>query len=405
LAPLDFAVLPLTDVPGIGEHGARPREDATSPLAMRRAFRERFIAPLPALVRSLQTAVAAWRPDVLVNDPVSFATTIVAEQEGLPYATLNNVVFSWPGRDVAPYGLGLPPATSQAQRDEYAALHAAGEQFFAPVVVALNDVRASCGLPPRCGPLPVATLSPYLQLLPTVPGFDYAREDVPAQVHYTGACLWDPPAALAPATAAWLAARPPHRPLVLVAASGAFSGTARLVQAALDAFAAPDAGCAVLATLPFDHPLHATPPPPHLHLTRFAPHSHLLPHAAVVVTHGGFGMASKALAQGCPLVVVPWAADQPEVAARVVWAGAGCRLEARTLTPERLRAAVREVLATPRYRAGAQRLAGLLAAPEGPAVAARLLTRLAATGQPVLRSMLSPGDAAAAAAVSVLGSA
>jgi UDP:flavonoid glycosyltransferase YjiC (YdhE family) len=236
-----------------------------------------------------------------------------------------------------------------------------------------------------------------------VPAFDYERGDIPGQVHYTGPCLWDPPTPLAPATAAWLAARPPHQPLVLVAASGAFSGTARLVQAALHAFAAPEAGCAVLATLPFDHPLHAAPTPPHLHLTRFAPHSHLLPHAAVVVTHGGFGMASKALAQGCPLVVVPWAADQPEVAARVVWAGAGCRLEARTLTPQTLHAAVAEVLATPRYRVGAQRLAGLMAAQEGPAVAAGLLVRLAATGQPVLRAPLS-GAGGAAPVVSVAGS-
>src|SRR5689334_18934723 len=56
LAPLGFTVLPLADVPGIDEQGAHPRDDATNPLAMRRAFRERFIDPLPALVQSLQGA-------------------------------------------------------------------------------------------------------------------------------------------------------------------------------------------------------------------------------------------------------------------------------------------------------------------------------------------------------------
>jgi UDP:flavonoid glycosyltransferase YjiC (YdhE family) len=56
---------------------------------------------------------------------------------------------------------------------------------------------------------------------------------------------------------------------------------------------------------------------------------------------------------------------------------------ARRCTPERLRAAVRQVLHQPRHRAGARRLAELLAAAPGPPAAAQLLEELAASRGPV----------------------
>jgi UDP:flavonoid glycosyltransferase YjiC (YdhE family) len=58
------------------------------------------------------------------------------------------------------------------------------------------------------------------------------------------------------------------------------------------------------------------------------------------VTHGGFGIVSKAVSAGVPSVVVPFGRDQPEIARRVTEAGAGVTLKARDLTPERLRDAV-----------------------------------------------------------------
>lgn len=392
------------------EHGgagaARPlrRADEGDRVTAREAFRASFIAPIVPSLPSLETAITAWRPDVVVADYVSYAPAIAGERAGIPVATLHMTVFSWPGGAMAPFGLGLPPADDDATRARYAAMRATAEDFYAPVVEELNAIRQAAGLEPRRGSIADVTLSRSLCMVQTVPALDYQRADLPAHVHYTGPCHWDPPVAMAPATADWLAALPAGKRLVLVAASGAFTGTARLVQTALTAFA--DADYAVLATLPFDHPLHHAAAPPHIHVTRFAPHSQFLPRAAAVVTHGGFGMASKALAHGRPLVVVPWAADQPEVAQRVVWAGAGVRLGARVLGAARLRDAVEEVLAIPTYRLGAEHLAALMAAQDGPATAATLLNRLAASGQPVLRNTFvaePPGLSPIAAARGPIG--
>jgi predicted glycosyltransferase len=76
-----------------------------------------------------------------------------------------------------------------------------------------------------------------------------------------------------------------------------------------------------------------------------------------VVSHGGMGIVQKAMAAGVPMVAVPFGRDQPEVARRVAESGAGVALPPKRLTPERLRAAVREAIALrPRAREAGRRL-------------------------------------------------
>jgi UDP:flavonoid glycosyltransferase YjiC (YdhE family) len=58
-----------------------------------------------------------------------------------------------------------------------------------------------------------------------------------------------------------------------------------------------------------------------------APHTRILPHASVVVSHGGHGTVVKALAAGLPQLVMPLGRDQPNNAARVVDRGVGLALE------------------------------------------------------------------------------
>jgi len=117
-----------------------------------------------------------------------------------------------------------------------------------------------------------------------------------------------------------------------------------------------------------------------VHVTDWLSHDVLLPRCAAVVTTGGMGTVMAALRAGKPLVVVPTGWDKPASAARVVAAGAGVRLAPRECTPERLRAAVDQVLGDPAYGAAARRAADLLAAAPGPAGAARLIEELAARG-------------------------
>jgi UDP:flavonoid glycosyltransferase YjiC (YdhE family) len=66
-----------------------------------------------------------------------------------------------------------------------------------------------------------------------------------------------------------------------------------------------------------------------------------------------------------PLVVAGNTEDEPEVAARVAWTGAGINLRTGTPTPRALRAAVREVLNDDRYLRRARDLEAAFARRDG----------------------------------------
>jgi UDP:flavonoid glycosyltransferase YjiC (YdhE family) len=110
-----------------------------------------------------------------------------------------------------------------------------------------------------------------------------------------------------------------------------------------------------------------------------------------MVTAGGTSTILSSLQAGVPLVVVPTNWDKPDNARRIVEAGVGVRLAPKECTPERLRAAVEEVLSEPRYRENAARIAELLANAPGPPRAAELLEELARTSPTPARTGATAG--------------
>jgi len=117
-------------------------------------------------------------------------------------------------------------------------------------------------------------------------------------------------------------------------------------------------------------------PPANAVVLRFASHEELMPRAALVVTHGGHGTAMRSLRYGLPMVCIPaLAGDQPFVAAAVEEWGAG-RALAREASVAEIRSAAQAALENPSYRAGATRLAPLLADGDGASAAATALEGL-----------------------------
>jgi UDP:flavonoid glycosyltransferase YjiC (YdhE family) len=92
------------------------------------------------------------------------------------------------------------------------------------------------------------------------------------------------------------------------------------------------------------------------------------------------GATQKALAAGVPVCVVPFGRDQLEVARRVAVAGAGTRLTASRLRPDRLRAGVRRAM---EMGDGARRVAAGFAAAGGATAGADTLEGLLESPAPV----------------------
>ena len=99
-------------------------------------------------------------------------------------------------------------------------------------------------------------------------------------------------------------------------------------------------------------PAALAPWPANARVERWWPQADVMPEAAAVVGHGGFGTTMIALAAGVPQVMVPlFASDQRDNAERVAAAGAGIHLAGGPAAAVDVPAAVMDLLSIPGYRA------------------------------------------------------
>jgi len=104
-------------------------------------------------------------------------------------------------------------------------------------------------------------------------------------------------------------------------------------------------------------PTSLEPLPRNVHVERWWPQAAVMPHAAAMIGHGGFGTVLHGLASGVPMVLLPLFADQRFNAARVEAMGAGLALEGGPAGVPGLSAALMRVLDDPSFQTHATSLA------------------------------------------------
>jgi MGT family glycosyltransferase len=317
-----------------------------------------FLARAEFDAPDLRQAIADERPDALLVDINSWGGLAAAEAWGGPWATFCPFPIFLRSRDVPPFGPGLAPARGPLGRLR--------DRLLRPIVFGtiergimpgFNEVRKQMGLAPLAR-VDDLYLRPPLLIYMTAEPFEYPRTDWPESIVMVGPCEWDPPSD----PPRWL--EEITAPIVLVTTSSEFQDDGRLVQAALDGLAKEP--FAIVATLPAGDPSRFIARA-NARVERFVPHAAVLDRAVCAVTHAGMGATQKALARGVPVCAVPFGRDQLEVARRVEVAGAGTRLPAGRLNPDRLRLKVRDALTK---TAGAKRVAEGFAAAGGARAAA-----------------------------------
>ncbi|MCZ8514409.1 glycosyltransferase [Paenibacillus filicis] len=313
----------------------------------------------------LQQAIVSTRPDAIIVDVNCWGAVAAAEAWGGPWATFCPYPLALTSRDVPPFGPGLSPARGFLGRMRDRALKPLFVGTFEHIMLPpLNEVRDSFGLDPLSSADDMFGRPPLILYLTAEP-FEYPRSDWPSNIVMVGPCAWDPPAE----PPDWLAMI--ERPIVLVTTSSEFQNDGRLIEAALEALS--EENVHIIATLPAQDSA-ALRTSANASILPFLPHGLVLERAVCAITHGGMGATQKALVHGVPVCAVPFGRDQMEVARRVEVAGAGTRLPASQLSPERLRAKVREAMACVE---GARRVSEGFAAAGGPIAAANAFeTRL-----------------------------
>lgn len=119
-------------------------------------------------------------------------------------------------------------------------------------------------------------------------------------------------------------------------------------------------------------------------VVEYAPQLELLQKATLMITHAGMNTTMECVQQGVPMVAIPVTNDQPGVAARIAWTGAGERVPIGQLNIPRLRNAVRQVLSQDSYKQQVLRLQEATHRAGGVGRAADIVEQAISTGKPVL---------------------
>ncbi len=302
-----------------------------------------------AMTPDLLTIAREWHPDLIVRDSSEYGGCVVAEVLGLPHATVRT------GSTSSRYSI---------------------RQLFSEPLARLRELN---GLPPDPD---VAMPFRYLHLAAEPPGFGLPDE-VPAPtahllrpVNFESGDEQLPP---------WVADLP-DRPTVYATLGTEFSRrpAGRAVFPMMLEALREEPVNLILTVGRDNDPADFGPQPPNVHIERFILQSALLPHCDLVVQQGGFSTVTGALNAGLPMVVIPIGADQPYNAECCAALGVGRVIAPDNRTPEAIREAVREVLATPSYRQKAEQVRDEMAVLPGPEYAVELLERLAVEKQPLI---------------------
>lgn len=299
---------------------------------------------LSTMADDVTAACEGLRPDVVVVDYMLPAALCATEAAGLPTVALVHTL----------YGALLVDGT-------------VGPMSMAASVSAVNAVRAEADLAPvtRLGEL----LRDVARVVVTAPpSLDTVLDELPVNVTYVGPVFED-----AASDDEW---QPPDAPgpLVVVSLGTTDMDELPVLERVLEALAHERAR--IVATVGE----HADPSsiltPPNATVTGFVQHAAVLPHADLVITHGGLGTGLAALAHGLPVLCIPLGRDQPVNAAAIARTGAG-KVLGPAATPGQIARAVNELLSNPSFRDAARRFAATLPVPGARHRAADIIAALA----------------------------
>jgi zeaxanthin glucosyltransferase len=117
----------------------------------------------------------------------------------------------------------------------------------------------------------------------------------------------------------------------------------------------------------------------------YAPQLQILEKATLTITHAGMNTALESLTYGVPMVAIPVTNDQPGIASRIAWTGAGEVIPLGKLSANRLYEVIKRVLAENSYQQNALRLKNAIEQAGGVSRAADIVEQAISTRKPVYR--------------------
>ncbi|KAK8084788.1 hypothetical protein PG997_006059 [Apiospora hydei] len=318
---------------------------------------------LVAQVADLRRVLQSYSPDCLLNDALPQGAAALYELGEVPFfATLGVVPLYLPGAGEHAPTSALGTLMSQ-------------HKWTLPVI---NPQREVLGLMPLTE-LDVVQYSAQLHIQASCPSLEY-HQPMP-QTHYVGPLVSQQ--TQAPDLPEWwddvLAAASSGRCIIGITQGTFAMDPTSLLIPAIEALQ-DDPSLLLVVPSPHETAIRAqlgsslqAQATTNVRIAPWVPYDQLLPLCSALVTNGGYGSVTQALAAGVPLVCAGTSEDKKDTAARVRHVGAGVDLGTERPGVESMRAAVRAVLEDATYKANAVRMRDELRAQGGAGKACHLL--------------------------------
>jgi len=314
------------------------RDQAGHGIAALKSLWQEYVIPMAQfMLPSVNRAVRAYQPDIIVVDQHALAGALAAHRNGLPWATLATEAMELT-RPLAP----LPRVEAW--------IHA--------------QLASLCRDAGVTGPGFDPLFSPYLVIAFTTSALT-GEQPFPGHFALVGPAMLERPSDFA-----WDLLDPARRKVLISVGTLATDLAAHFYRRAVTAVAPLGR---TVQTIIVGPPGLVPDPPENVLMVPSVPMLALLPRLDAVISHSGMNTVSESLAHGVPLVLAPIRHDQPVVASQVVRAGAGIRVPFSRVGPAELREALVSILDDPSYRRAAMRVRDSFAAAGGAAAAATRL--------------------------------
>jgi rhamnosyltransferase subunit B len=371
---------------GIEFHPVRPDVNPRDTDTMRRImdpkrgteylFREFLFPRVKESYEDLSEVVRS--ADLLVTHPVTFAGPPVAEKEGVLWVSTVLAPVSFfsahelPVVSPYPWMATLRRLGPGVGRLMVGVSKRSTWRWTEPV----RRLRAELGLPPGKDPIYEGQFSPQLVLGMFSRVLAYPKPDWPPNVRITGQVFYDGPSAsrnLQPGLARFLDSGP--APVVFTLGTSAVEAAGSFYRESLDAVR----HLGVRAVLLVGNNPKNRPPvrlPEGVVAFDYAPFSEIFPRSAAVVHQGGIGTMGQALRSGHPMLVVPFAHDQPDNALRAKGLGVAGLVYPRRYSARRVAGHLRVLLEEQGYRERAGEVAKQVRSEDGVGAACAAIEEL-----------------------------
>lgn len=333
---------------------------------------------MPSLRDAWQDALAASEDaELLVTHPLTFATPLVAQKRGLPWVSVQLApmsIFSIYDPPVPPHAPVLSKLRVFGRLLQ--PILTAGKWYTNRWMKAYHEFRKELNLPPVSNPLFEGGRSPRLELAIFSELLGPRQPDWPPQTVATGFAFYDDDGNpnLSPELEDFLNSGP--APLVFTLGSTAVMDAGRFYRDSAEA--ARILGMRAILLVGRDARGSTGELPSGVAAFEYEPYSKLFPRAAAIVHSGGVGTTGQAMRAGRPMLVMPFAFDQPDNADRVRRLGIAEVISRKRYSPRTAVTALQRLLQRQEYSERAAEVGRRVRAEDGVAAACDRLERLLA---------------------------